>query len=61
METVNYEVGNCRNYLNMQAIVGALVAQWVVHLTHTRLVPGSKQNWCKNPLVFAMIAVEQSA
>ena len=24
--------------------------------TRTRLVPGSKQAWCKNPLVFAMIA-----
>ena len=36
--------------------VWALVAQWVVHLTHTWLVPGSKHNRCKNPLVFAMIA-----
>ena len=34
----------------------ALVAQWVVRPTHTRLVPGSKHDWCKNPLVFAMIA-----
>ena len=34
----------------------APVAQWVVHLTHTQLVPGSKYDWCKNPLVFAMIA-----
>ena len=34
----------------------ALVAQWVVHPTHTWLVPGSKHDWCKNPLVFAMIA-----
>ena len=35
---------------------GAPVAQWVVRPTHTRLVPGSKHAWCKNPLVFAMIA-----
>ena len=26
------------------------MAQWVVHLTHTWLVPGSKHNWCKNPV-----------
>ena len=32
------------------------VAQWVVRPTHTLLVPGSKHDWCKNPLVFAMIA-----
>ena len=37
-------------------LCGALVAQWVVRPTHTRLVPGSKHDWCKNPLVFAMIA-----
>ena len=36
--------------------VWALVAQWVVRPTHTRLVPGSKHAWYKNPLVFAMIA-----
>ena len=29
----------------------APVAQWVVHLTHTWLVLGSKHAWCKNPLV----------
>ena len=34
----------------------APVAQWVVHLTRTRLIPGLKHDWCKNPLVFAMIA-----
>ena len=34
----------------------APVAQWVVRPTHTRMVPGSKHDWCKNPLVFAMIA-----
>ena len=34
----------------------APVAQWVVRPTHTRLVPESKHDWCKNPLVFAMIA-----
>ena len=33
-----------------------LLAQWVVRPTHTRLVPGSKHTWCKNTLVFAMIA-----
>ena len=32
------------------------VVQWVMHPTRTRLVPGSKHDWCKNPLVFAMIA-----
>ena len=35
---------------------GARVAQWVVCPTHTRLVPGSKYDWCKNTLVSAMIA-----
>ena len=34
----------------------APVAQWVVCPTHTRLIPGSKHDWCKSPLVFAMIA-----
>ena len=34
----------------------APVAPWVVRPTHTRLVPGSKHDWCKNPLVFAMVA-----
>ena len=33
-----------------------ILAQWVVRPTHTRLVPGSKHDWCENPLVFAMIA-----
>ena len=37
-------------------LVWAPVAQWVVCLTHNQLVPGSKHAWCKNPLVFAMIA-----
>ena len=34
----------------------APMAQWVVRPTHTRLVPGSKHDWCKNPLVFVMTA-----
>ena len=32
------------------------MAQWVVRPIHTQLVPGLKHNWCKNPLVFAVIA-----
>ena len=28
----------------------------VVRPIHNRLVPGSKHDWCKNPLVFVMIA-----
>ena len=32
------------------------MAQWIVHLSHTWLVPGSKHDWCKNPTVFFMIA-----
>ena len=39
--------------LNVQ---GAPVTQWVMRPTHNRLVPGSKHDWCKKPLVFAMIA-----
>ena len=35
---------------------GAPVAQWVVRSTHTQLLSGSKHDWCKNTLVFAMIA-----
>ena len=35
---------------------GAPVAQWVVRLTHTQLVPGSKHAWCKNPLVLVSIS-----
>ena len=38
------------------ALNQAPVAQWVLRPTHTRLVPGSKHDWCKSPLVFAMIA-----
>ena len=34
----------------------APVTQWVVRPIHSLLVPGSKHDWCKNPLVFAMIA-----
>ena len=33
----------------------APVAQWVVHLTHTWLVPGSKHAWYKNPIIFASL------
>ena len=38
---------------NILIQVSAPVAQWVVHLTHTWLIPGSKHNCYKNPLVFA--------
>ena len=39
-----------------QTVVRRISSTTQVRPTHTRLVPGSKHDWCKNPLVFAMIA-----
>ena len=50
---LNHEINFCFSIWNK---LESQVAQWVVCPIHTRLVPGSKHDRCKNPLVFAMIA-----